>query len=109
MHRINLLLGAVSLATVGWLSPAQAQSSAPAAQGRQAAIGELDCRTLLRLSGDERDFTIIYFHGFVSGRSNLQVLPVQELAAATDQVIDRCIDKPGEKLLAVFEQVRGKK
>lgn len=109
MSRLNLVALAAGVALSAGLAPVFAQSAPPASQGKQASLGELDCRTLLRLGGDERDFTIIYFHGFVSGRNNVQLLPVQELAAATDQVIDRCIDKPGEKLLAVFEQVRGRK
>jgi hypothetical protein len=34
------------------------------------------------------------------------LLPTDELAAATDRVIDHCIDKPNDKLLPVFEQAR---
>jgi len=34
-------------------------------------------------------------------------LPVKDLAEATDRLIDRCIDKPAEKVLGVLEQVRG--
>lgn len=109
MTRFLPVVLAAGFATSAGLAPALAQTPPPAAQGKQVPISELDCRTLLRLGGEERDFTIIYFHGFVSGRSNLQVLPVQELAEATDKVIERCIDKPGDKLLAVFEQVRGRK
>lgn len=109
MTRYRSLVLAAGFAMFSGLAPAWAQSAAPAAQGKQAPIGELDCRTLLRLGGEERDFTILYFHGFVSGRSNLQLLPVQELAEATDKVIEHCIDKPGDKVLAVFEQVRGRK
>jgi hypothetical protein len=36
------------------------------------------------------------------------VLPVQELAEATDRIIDHCIERPGDKLLPVFERVRAK-
>ena len=89
------------------ISAAQAQGTPTPDAPRQAAIGELDCRTLLRLSGDERDFTILYLHGFVSGRINQQLLPVKGLAEATDRLIDGCIDKPADKALGVLEQVRG--
>ena len=86
---------------------AMAQGAAPAAEPRaQQAINELDCRTLLRLSGDERDFTLLYLHGFVSGRMNLQLLPVNDLAESTDRLIDGCIDKPSAKVLAALEQLR---
>jgi hypothetical protein len=83
-----------------------------AAQGRTTeaakspALNELDCRTLLRLDGDERAFTLLYLHGFVSGKNNQLMLSTDALASATDRIVDHCIDKPGDKLLAVFEQIR---
>lgn len=89
------------------ISAAHAQGAPAPDAPRQVAIGELDCRTLLRLGGEERDFTILYLHGFVSGRTNKQLLPVKDLAEATDRLIDRCIDKPAEKVLGMLEQVRG--
>jgi hypothetical protein len=87
---------------------AQTKAAAPATAGatKQPALNDLDCRTLLRLSGDERAFTILYMHGFISGKTNQLLLPADELAATTDKIIDHCIDKPNDKLLAVFEQYR---
>ena len=82
------------------------QAATPADASVQMPITELACRTLLQLGGEERNFTIVYLHGFVSGRLNQPLLPVRELAEATDRLIDRCIDKPSEKALTVMEQVR---
>lgn len=65
-----------------------------------------DCRTLLRMSGSERDFTIIYYHGFMSGRKNDTVFNGPELAEITDQIIDYCIDNPNDALLKVFQAKR---
>lgn len=105
MNRLPCLAIATALVcNLNWTT-AHAQP-APAAEPRQQAIGELECRTLLRLSGEERDFTILYFHGFVSGRLDQQLLPVKDLAEDTDRLIDRCIDKPSDKVLAVLEQLR---
>jgi hypothetical protein len=42
----------------------------------------------------------------VSGRANQQLLPVKDLAEDTDRLIDRCTDKPSDKVLAVLEQLR---
>jgi hypothetical protein len=89
-------------------TPALAQTNGPAAEPRaQQALNDLECRALLRLSGEERDFTLLYLHGFVSGRANQLLLPVKELAEATDRLIDGCIDKPSAKVLSVLEQLRG--
>ena len=65
-----------------------------------------DCRTLLRMSGDERDFTLIFYHGFMSGMKNDTIFNGPELAEATDQIIDHCIDNPNDGLLKVFQAKR---
>ena len=97
------VLAALTFAAVA----AQAQEK-PSVPPKQAAIDEIDCRTLLRLGGEERAFTILYLHGYVSGMKGQKLLPVQELAEATDRIVDQCIDRPGERLLPVFERVRGR-
>ncbi len=106
---------ACALAFATLAPTALAQSGAPAAQPasqaskstpKQPGIDALDCRTLLRLGGEERAYTLLYYHGFVSGRLNQMDLPTDVMAAATDKIIEQCIDKPGDKVLAVFEQVR---
>jgi hypothetical protein len=81
----------------------------PAAAQREPGLDQLDCRTLLKLGGDERDYTLLYLHGFVSGKNGELNVPAQALAEATDRVIEHCIDRPGDKLLQVFEQMRKKK
>lgn len=85
---------------------ALAQAKAAPTAPKSPALNELDCRTFLKLDGDERAFTLVYYHGFISGRLNQMELPVDAMAAATDRVVDHCIDKPGDKVLAVFEQAR---
>lgn len=85
---------------------ALAQPKAAPAAPKSPALDELNCRTFLKLDGDERAFALVYYHGFISGRLNQMDLPVDAMAAATDRVVDHCIDKPGDKVLSVFEQVR---
>lgn len=65
-----------------------------------------DCRTLLRMSGSERDFTLVFYHGFMSGKKNDTNFNGPELAKITDQIIDHCIDNPNDGLLKVFETMR---
>lgn len=109
MHRYTTI--AALLIAFGALgAPAaygQAKNAAPAAQ-KSPALNELDCRTFLKLDGDERAYTIVYYHGFISGRLNQLELPVDVMATATDRIVDQCIDKPSDKVLAVFEQLRKK-
>lgn len=98
------LLAAASLC----LPVALAQAQPTTGGQKPPALDELDCRTLLRLGGEERAYTLLYMHGFVSGKTGQTVLPTQELAQATDRIVDHCIDRPGDKLLPVFEKVRAK-
>lgn len=106
MHRHTIT--AALLITLGAVtSPAAiAQAKAAPAVQRSSALNELDCRTLLKLDGEERAYALIYYHGFVSGRLNQLELATEAMATATDRVMDHCIDKPGDKVLSVFEQVR---
>jgi hypothetical protein len=106
MNRTPYLTLAIALTCGLPNAPAHAQGAASTAEPRQQSIGELECRTLLRLGGEERDFTLLYLHGFVSGRANQQLLPVKDLAEATDRLLDHCIDKPSDKALTVLEQLR---
>lgn len=100
---IHLLVG-TSLTLAMGLAEAQPAAGTP----NPSTLNDLDCRTLLRLGGEERAYTLLYMHGFVSGKKGQVVLPAQELAEATDRIVDHCIDRPGDRLLSVFEAVRAK-
>ena len=98
------LLAAASLC----LPMALAQAQSATGVQKSPVLDDLDCRTLLRLGGEERAYTLLYMHGFVSGKTGQTMLPAQALAEATDRIVDHCIDRPGDKLLSVFEKVRAK-
>ncbi len=106
--KTNRILALAALAAVSAVATSVLAQDKPVAPQKSPAVDELECRTLLRLGGEERGYTIVYLHGYVSGRKGQVKLPAQELAEATDRIVDQCIEKPGEKLLAVFERVRGK-
>ena len=88
------------------LQPIAGLAQSAAVAPRDAGLDQLECRTLLRLGGDERAYTLLYYHGFVSGRTNQMSLDPQTMAEATDRIVDHCIDHPGDKLLPVFEKQR---
>lgn len=68
----------------------------------------LDCRTFLKMNGEEEEFTLIFYHGLISGRRNELTFRGEELAEASDRIVDHCIDNPADKLLDVFEKQRKK-
>lgn len=97
-----LLLGSVMV--FGMQAPAWSQSADE--ENTDIDLATLDCRTLLKMDNEDREFTLVFFHGLISGRQEEMVFRAEALAEATDQIVDQCIDNPDESLLKVFEAVR---
>lgn len=69
-------------------------------------IDQVTCREMLKMAGSERDFTMIFMHGFMSGKKNELLFEPGPLAEASDMVLDQCISKPDATVLSIFETVR---
>ena len=69
--------------------------------------GTLACRYLLKLNDSDREATMAYYQGFMSGKKNDLIVDVARLGNISDRVIDHCIDNPNDSLITVFEQYRG--
>lgn len=102
MLRGTLLLGAALAAATAL--PAWSQTDVAARA--DVNLETLDCRTMLKMDSEDREFTLVFFHGLISGRQGTMVFQAQPLAEATDRVLEQCIDSPDETLLAVFEKAR---
>ncbi len=101
IRKASTLLVAAMIAGT-WAVPAQSQSEISV----RLQIDEITCREALKMPGDERAFTVIFFHGFMSGKTNQTLFDGPALAEATDKIADFCIDNPSEKLMKAFEAVR---
>jgi len=66
----------------------------------------VDCRTMLKMDADEQDFTLIYFHGYISGTKSETLFNGPVLREATNKVMDYCIDNPSAMLMEAFEKNR---
>lgn len=101
--------GAVRGATLGAVvagSEGARRGAAATAAPKQPSLNDMDCWALLRPGSDERTSMPLFMHGFFSGRTTPVLLPTDELAAATDRFFDHRIDRPNDKLLQVFAQMR---
>ncbi|NJL82992.1 MAG: hypothetical protein HC890_08610 [Chloroflexaceae bacterium] len=86
----------------------------PAAQAQQPTrrddttftLSEIDCRSFLKLDDDERQLTMVFFHGFMSGKNNQTVFSGPNFAQATESILDYCISNPNQSLLSAFERFR---
>jgi hypothetical protein len=92
------LVAAISL-------PAPASSQNPPAMSA-VDLATLDCRTFLQMEGDNRNNTVLFLHGYVSGQAKQMKIELAPISAATDRIINQCIDKPSDNLLAVFTRNR---
>ena len=66
--------------------------------------GNLACRYLLKLDDSDREATMAYYHGFMSGKNDQLIVDVTKLGDISEKVIEHCIDNPNDSLLTVFEQ-----
>lgn len=67
---------------------------------------DIDCRTMLKMEGDEQDFTLLYFHGYMSGTKGDMVFNGPVFREATGKIMDFCIDNPSATLMEGFEKNR---
>ncbi len=68
--------------------------------------GTLACRYMLKLNDNDREATMAYYQGFMSGKKNELLVDVERLGDISERVLDHCIDNPNDSLLTVFEQYR---
>ncbi|WP_158963698.1 HdeA/HdeB family chaperone [Chachezhania sediminis] len=80
--------------------------AAPAAFAADSMVFDIDsisCRALLRMSPEDRDFTLIYMHGYKAGSAGTRKADVDAIAKLTDTVLDSCIGHPDDMVVSVFE------
>ncbi|MDR9405362.1 MAG: HdeA family protein [Halothece sp. Uz-M2-17] len=66
----------------------------------------ITCRELLLMDGEEEENTILFMHGYMSGKREETMIDIGQLVAVTDQVKNTCIDQPSQEVIQVFEQYR---
>ena len=107
MKKIGWALLLAILTTGGVKSFAYAQTAtAQADNGSIINLASLTCREMLQMPGAEEENTLIFMHGFMSGKNNELLLDVPALSDVTEQVRNYCIDNPDETLLSAFERHR---
>ncbi len=94
-----LSISSVSVSVYGQNGPKQEDTSMIDAE-------TLACRFLLKLNDSERQATLAYYQGFMSGKQNELMVDVEKLGEVSEKVIDHCIDNPDDSLLTIFEQYR---
>ena len=95
-----LLLGSVTpLAAI-----AQDDSAADAG-GAVIVLPEVTCKDVMGQGGEERDRSISFMHGYVAGKAGETEVDVDRLVAASEALIDTCLDNPTAGAIATLESV----
>ena len=66
------------------------------------SVTDLDCKSVMRLDGEDRTATIAFLHGYIAGQKGQKVIDITKLSEATDKLIDDCLDHPTDKALTVL-------
>ena len=69
-------------------------------------ISALTCRELLLMNGEDRQSTIVFVQGYLSGQNSEIEIDTEQLRAASDTSLEQCIDEPDASILTIFEQNR---
>lgn len=93
----SILLGGAGL----WPHAVRAQD------GIKVQVTEISCRDMLKMESEEQELTLVFLHGFMSGKAGATEVDGPALRAATETIKDACIDAPDASLFSVFETVRG--
>lgn len=101
----SIVVSTIMVLSISHLS-VYAQNKPPQEDASAINIESIACRSLLKQSDADKEATIAYFHGFISGKNNELTADTLSLGEISDQIIDHCIDNPNDSLLQVFEQYR---
>ena len=69
-------------------------------------LAKVTCRSVLKMPAEERAYTLIFFHGYMSGKNSETLVDTAQLTTITDKIADACIDRPEATLMQVFTQFR---
>jgi len=90
-----LVLGGVLVATVAW-------AEETTLTGTTLDIGKLTCKELMRGNDSDRDVGIAFYHGFLAGKTNNQVINIHDTGAKTERVRDYCLSNPTSTVMDAF-------
>lgn len=69
-------------------------------------LAKVTCRSVLQMSDEDRAYTLIFFHGYMSGRNRENLIDTAQLYTITGRIADACTARPETPLIQVFTQFR---
>ncbi len=106
MKRIQLLLKILLLTMAVINLGANSSHAQNNSEETKVYLTQISCRELLKMPGEDRRLTLVFFHGFMSAKDNQMIVDRIQLREATDKITDYCIDNPDETLMNTFDEYR---
>lgn len=104
LRRVVFVLVVLGIMTLVNITPAFAQEKVKDLVA--VDLNTLDCRSLLKMSGSDRDITLAFYQGMITGMNKETSVNVPVLSEVADKIVDHCIDNPKDILLKVFQEKR---
>lgn len=108
MKKFSWILLFSAISTANLVQPAWTQTESATDEQSEDVIElqTITCREMLKSEYEERADTLIYMHGYLSGKKGQTTINAPVLADVTNRVLDTCINNPERTLLSVFEESR---
>ncbi len=71
-------------------------------------LDKLECKTVMALSGNDRDTTISFIHGYLAGKAGKDSVDLEALTDATEKFVDTCLDNPKSGAFKTMEALVSK-
>lgn len=73
---------------------------------QQKPVDSFTCKDVMRSTGEDRDATIAFLHGFLLARSGGSTIDIEVMSKHTDAFVERCLDYPAEKAVDAMATVK---
>ena len=101
-----LLLGELStIPAYGQPKPVPTRSE-PTQNAAIVDLAQVTCQSVSKMSDQDRANTLIFFHGYMSGKNRERLVDVAQLTTITGKIADTCNARPETPLMQVFTQFR---
>ena len=94
LTRLALVITTIAFSVV----PARAQDTST------VNLSRIRCRDLLLMNGEEREYTMVFFHGVMVGKKNQMTIDEARLGKTSDEILNYCVSNPEKKLMIAFEK-----
>ncbi|GBF82477.1 HdeA/HdeB family chaperone [Aphanothece sacrum] len=75
-------------------------------QNTNVDLSKISCREVLKMPGEDKQFTFVFFHGLITGKNKQMTIDRIALREASDKITDYCIENPKASLMSGFEKYR---